>query len=232
MPYNVNTPPSNGQRWSYPGYPASSRPSDQPSPWAQASPPRAGSSPYLPTSSRTQAPRSANRAPRSAPQAMSRSQQAQLAALADTAVMNYLHEMNAQNAMFGIPAPEGNEALAQQHFRRGFCGESCDAVLAQLQAGSGSTLGFSKVDKNHGGTHYFLESADGRQVIEPTWKQIVVSHAEEQADAAACAQALAHFPAVFVGAKTDLAATVRAACQALDKPEAADDLLRHWGIRG
>ncbi|WP_186156734.1 hypothetical protein [Burkholderia gladioli] len=154
--------------------------------------------------------------------------QVQVAQVANTAVSQHIQQMNAANAQWGITQTP-QEAFAQSTFRRGLCGESCDAVLAALQRQGVS--GFSKTNLAHNNeTHFFLQTQDGSHIIEPTWKQIVVSHREEQANPAAFAQALSRHPAVFVGTRDEFAAHIASACTAIGQPQRSDTLKGHWGL--
>jgi hypothetical protein len=180
-----------------------------------------------PKTPQTSATRSARTTSTSALDAFS--QRSRLASVTETGVKRHIQQMNAGNAQWGIQQTPA-EAFAQSHFRRGLCGESCDAALEALQQ-SGLQGDFRKSNAEFNGeTHFFLQTPDGSQVIEPTWKQIVVSHQEEQQHPERCAAALSNFPAVFVGSKEQLAAQVAAAYKALGKSQDSSAILGHWGM--
>ncbi|MBV2142614.1 hypothetical protein KUG47_03755 [Falsochrobactrum sp. TDYN1] len=152
-----------------------------------------------------------------------------IAQLADNAVNRHIQQINADNAKWGINLSE-EESLIQSHFRRGLCGESCDAVLSSLQ----DTSLHGRVQKINAGyrgeVHFFLQSPDGEIFIEPTWKQIVVSRSEEQTNPTEIANKLNSFPDVFVGSKSQFSKQVANSCATLNKHHLISEVLNYWGI--
>ncbi|MFC0577727.1 hypothetical protein [Paraburkholderia solisilvae] len=150
---------------------------------------------------------------------------------AEEAVMERINQANEASVMAGFKAPKGNEKVVQIAFRRGLCGECCAAVKARLDTDASLPEAYNIVDKLYNGdSHFFLETIDGNRVIEPTWKQIVVSKAEEDGSGRSHALALSDFPNVFVGTKEELKDKVVEACNLLKKPKESGELLKHWGI--
>jgi hypothetical protein len=146
---------------------------------------------------------------------------AQVAHLADSAVNGQIQHINTENAKWGITQTP-DQALAQSTFRRGLCGECCDAVLTAFD--TEGVTDFYKVNLGHNGeVHYFLQTQDGQRFVEPTWKQIVVSRSEEQ-HLTEYAQALSRYPAVFVGTREEYTAHIAS------NPDGANVVKGYWGL--
>ena len=147
---------------------------------------------------------------------------------ANLAVIRLIHRINTDNAGFGITQTEP-EHFAQSKFRRGLCGKSCDAVLKTLN--KQGVTDYQKVNFAHKGeTHFFLQTSDGEHIIEPTWKQIAVFHAEEQRQPVQFANALSHYPDVFVGTREAFEEHITSACRAIGAPARKEALKGYWGL--
>ncbi|WP_155420229.1 hypothetical protein [Burkholderia cepacia] len=154
-----------------------------------------------------------------------------LSSCLDSDVKYHISGIIRANEDFGIQCDE-SEINAIHEFRRGFCGEACDAIMNQIEKYGISQYEFSRVNENHNGeTHYFIRDLKSDIIIEPTWKQIIVPHHEEQERFAFYAEALKNYPSVFVGSQIEFNELIDEVSAALEVPDSMrENLNGYWGI--